>query len=122
MNRGDIKQAHDRAVAHDCEDVADMIDKLATALVAAEAREAKLREALVLLREQCSTLPFVTSVVDDALAQPADNNTALRELVAKAGEVMRERCICSIRGYMHWVKTTDQIRALPGVTLEDLQK
>ena len=42
----------------------------------------------------------------------------LRELITKAGEVMRERCL-SLRE-AHLVRS-EAIRALPGVTLEDLK-
>lgn len=62
--------------------------------------------------------------VDEALALPSDN-TALREMIAKAGEVMRERCVAAMgadKGPLCGTKyATDAIRALPGVTLEDLQ-
>jgi hypothetical protein len=53
-----------------------------------------------------------------SLAKPQDTS-ALQAIIAKAGEVMREWCAEKAfpRGILE-----DAIRALPGVTLEDLQK
>ena len=113
MNRGDIKQAYDRAVAHGCEDVADMIEKLAALMLAAQAREAKLIEAMNLYFDQ---YPHMTKgYIIDAIAQPTDN-TALREMVAQAGEVMRERTLSGTTALF-----ANRIRLLPAITLDDLK-
>lgn len=46
----------------------------------------------------------------------------LREMIAKAGEVMRERCADFIQFQWEEAGAAYEIRALPGVTLEDIQK
>ena len=156
MNRGDIKLAYDRAIAHDVPDVADRLVEMAERIEALEAElaatqatgwrkakerieqleahNAKLREALGVLSESVGR--FVSDEgwqqldmdnMDAAyclLAQPTDT-TALEALIAKAGEVMRERC--AVRAietgdYMSVGKhVAGAIRALPGVTLDDLK-
>jgi len=58
----------------------------------------------------------------ETLAAPPDA-TALNELIAKAGEVMRERCSTRCGGGHNKLSGrlyAESIRALPGVTLEDL--
>lgn len=70
----------------------------------------------------------ITRVCRYELAAPSDA-TALNELIDKAGEVMRERCLFEIdpknytndfaQGVVYGC--CDEIRALPGVTLEDLK-
>ena len=66
-----------------------------------------------------------SKIAQEALALPSDD-AALREMIAKAGEVMRERCVAAMgadKGPLCGTKyATDAIRALPGVTMEDLQK
>ena len=52
------------------------------------------------------------AILQEALALPQDT-TALEAMIVKAGEVMRERCIEVI--------DCEAIRALPGVTMEDLK-
>lgn len=117
------------------------IERLRNELCASQAREAKLREALEKSRavfdsyvkihrdktppdgEKAARNAFYRGVCDDALAQPTDTS-ALEEVIAKAGEVMRERC-CYAQYKMterHPCSVAVEIRALPGVTLEDLQK
>jgi chromosome segregation ATPase len=96
-----------------------------------EAREAKLREALEnhsgnykLTKAECAE---INAVIQQAESQ---NDTALREYVAKAGEVMRQRCAdrsiymereYPITGQLYESNVSVAIRALPGVTLEDLK-
>lgn len=60
----------------------------------------------------------LSPILSSALALPQDN-TALREMIAKAGEVMRERC--KDEAFLHGHCIDNEIRALPGVTLENLQ-
>lgn len=76
-------------------------------------------------------LDYIETLGNEALAQPTDTS-ALEAMIAKAGEVMRERaadaCLRIIT--MRWESDcpkeaddcNDAIRALPGVTLEDLQQ
>ena len=84
---------------------ADLIEQLQEQLAASQAREAKLREALKMARSEAvgwydearnfnehrHKHPDWLLSIDAALSQPTDD-TALRELIQKAGEVMRERC------------------------------
>ena len=82
-----------------------------------EAREVKLREALEAVstaKERGFCIGYAKGYVDKILVLPADD-TALREMIAKAGEVMRLRCERE-----SWLMTP-VIRTLPGVTLEDLK-
>ena len=98
-------------------------------LAESQAREAKLREALTYAqRATClaaddapdSPIGKLYAVVSLALTLPSDN-TALRKLVAKAGEVMRERCDTAVL-YEHGLDCqAEAIRDLPIVTLEDLK-
>ena len=70
----------------------------------------QLRDALEY--HQAQTRPIQQTL--EALALPQDT-TALESMIAKAGEVMRERCVeeCD--------EAREAIRALPGVTMEDLK-
>lgn len=95
---------------------------------------AKMREALITLRDnhrfnvRSMTATEVHSVCFETLSLPTDD-TALRELIAKAGEVMRERCervpdrvpIRVGNAGIWGVEVFKEIRALPGVSLEDLK-
>ena len=158
MSRGDIKQAYDRAVAHDVPDVADMLLKLTARidqvenqlwheqnlsfrnqlnemqdqLAASQAREVTLRASFDQLLQATEVSNVTTSTLEvvcrRARMLPTDD-TALREMIVKAGEVMRERCVVVLQGitdeyYDEEVSATwleKDIIALPGVTLEDLQ-
>lgn len=121
------------------ERLADAIDKRAGERIAAsQAMERQLREALDLLVFQhhdwglgdvCSATfaqqnRELIQNARKALALPQDT-TALKALIAKAGEVMRERC--AVRAmetgdYMSVGKhVAGAIRTLPGVKLEDLK-
>lgn len=79
-------------------------------LAASQAREQQLLEALTVV-DGNSNYPITV----EALALPQDT-TALEALIARAGEVMRERCADSTPH----ISCDATIRALPGVTLEDL--
>lgn len=84
----------------------------------------------------CGNVPVrplgkVLRCVTDLIATPFDA-TALNELIAKAGEVMRERTAKNTRDTMFRIGQTspyrkmvsellDAIRALPSITLEDLK-
>lgn len=152
LDRGDIKLAYDRSVAHDVPDVAEMLLKLAERvgeleerrceicgyaehhrehtgclrrqLAESQAREAKLREALSIAVVGGDYLASEREQFDKLLATKPDD-TALRELIAKAGEVMRERCADECEAAASDDNKYDialKIRTLHGVTLEDLQK
>lgn len=89
-------------------------------LAASQAREQQLREALQDARtaddiSYCASGDYFTDVIDAALALPQDI-TALSTLIAKAGEVMRERCERE-----SWLMAP-VLRSIPGVTMEDLEK
>lgn len=105
-------------------------------LAASQAREQQLREVLNTAADKFHDYAEIHSMkertraniekiernlefarmCDAALALTSDT-TALEALIRKAGDVMRERCAC-IR---HDEKLEKAIRALPGVTLEDLK-
>jgi len=115
------------------EKVAEQREKaraLACELVASQAREAKLRETLeeskdFFDREVGSSHLFrrlTIKDIEEALSQPTDD-TALREMIQKAGEVMRESVVeqCVARGLMsRYGAFVKEIRAMPCVTLDDL--
>lgn len=105
-------------------------------LAESQAREAKLREALDAVQQvanrsdgiagwhlngDIASWDSILPEVSDALTTPSDA-TALNELIAKAGEVMQEQCAQRAEqesiGYSSSIAKA--IRALPGVTLEDL--
>ena len=64
----------------------------------------------------CASGAYFTDVIDKTLALPQDIH-ALEAMIAKAGEVMRERCLERV-GLLN---ENQSIRALPGVTLEDIK-
>lgn len=105
------------------EKVAEQREKaraLACELAASQAREAKLRLALndIPLGYLPKEDPVVVAA-RAALHQPADD-TALSELITKAGEVMRERCVKELNRLDYWYSAM-AIRQLPDVTLDDLK-
>lgn len=69
-------------------------------------------------REYIKRKPDAWIAACEALATPSDT-TALSAIVAKAGEVMRERCLNDI-WYMP-IPQENAIRAIPGVTMDDLK-
>lgn len=129
------------------EKVAEQRDKAqakARELAASQAREAKLREALEKLvrfnssNEYTEVLSAYIANGRKALSQPTDD-TALREMIQKAGEVMRGKTINELETYRipvgnspsgelacEWTydalkEIRDEIRTLPVVTLDDLK-
>lgn len=98
--------------------VNDDLSKLETQLAAAQAQIVGYREALLEYRT------FFSSILAgrEALDLPTDTS-ALEATIAKAGEVMRERCAEYVmRNLYSNSDDIDAIRALPGVTLGDLTK
>ncbi len=94
------------------------LGQLKQQLVESQAVNVKLRDHIMLALEFCDLPAFsIAENLENALAIPSDT-TALNELITKAGEVMRERCL-SLRE-AHLVRS-EEIRAIPGVTLEDLK-
>jgi hypothetical protein len=88
-----------------------------------EARERQLREALENHSGNYRLTKAECLAVNALLEQPTDA-TALREMITKAGECMRERCAnkCAEGDeWAHGLWCEESIRALPGVTLEDLK-
>lgn len=100
------------------------IEQLKQQLVASQAREVRLRDALGHILEywngvtidvvMLDALEHIEDVAHEVLALPQDTTT-IEEMIAEAGEVMRERCVeeCD--------ESREAIRALPSVTLEDLK-
>ena len=115
-------------------------ESLRQQLAASQAREVQLREAVRQNHEWHNNYDEyggypeseLCEVNTEALALPQDT-TALGAMIAKAGEVMRERCSDSAQtemdgqnlGSAHWHAARvcrEAIRDIPCVTLEDLQK
>lgn len=111
------------------------IGELREQLAASQAREQQFREALIGAHKALEAIGDEMTVGDrytnagqylidslcpsrEALALPSDT-TALEALIAKAGEVMRERCWHSVP--FGQIAICGAIRALPSITLEDLK-
>jgi len=101
-------------------------------LAASQAREQQLREVLDTLARLGNGILYGNSegnwIAQRALALPQDT-TALSAIVAKAGEVATQKAMqaCADLGakgidYFSYASFITAIRALPGVTLEDLSK
>lgn len=122
LSHGNAIRERDRLKAHLVE------------LAASQAREQQLREALY----DWVRCDLDEEKVDRLLALPQDT-TALEAMIAKAGEMMRSKAINEVETYRipvgnspagelacEWTydalkEIRDEIRALPGVTLEDMQ-
>lgn len=100
------------------------VDELRQQLAASQLQNTQLRGLLAQFANDLSlTYKQIMSLSAEALALPTDT-TALEAMIAKAGEVMRERAATL------WLQCSEEeewnleeaIRALPGVTIEDLQK
>ena len=91
-------------------------------LIAAQAENVRLREALDKIQDRNMThlrSPVVTEIYQQNISHPSDTS-ALEALIAKAGEVMQGRCADEFpSGREHHIRVA--IRAIPGVTLEDLK-
>lgn len=120
-------------------DTSRELQELREQLAASQAREQQLREALSYINHSMNQallpgndkhreLILSQSMSAQALALPQDT-TALEAMIAKAGEVMRERC--AVEAY-EWdmayvladtapIGNAEAIRALPVVTLSDLK-
>lgn len=118
----------------------EQIERLHEQLTASQAREAKLRESLAQYRTAMvftrqyvghEVLPAISGwswfdadeEAKEAISQSTDD-TALREMIQKAGEVMRSRCAKCVelrQGTKFGSPLEDAIRSLPGITLEDLK-
>ena len=99
----------------------DFADSLLEQLAASQAREVQLREALEWEREfQKDQGRDVSVFGGSVLALPSDTS-ALEALIAKASEVMRERCLFEADIAYHSRHCCNEIRALPGVTLDDIK-
>jgi hypothetical protein len=99
-------------------------------IAASQAREQQLREALAWASDNLTRGATSEFEADDECTCPAckalyipTDDTALREMIAKAGEVMRERCVQEwiVALQTPGVTVDEAIRALPGVTMEDIQ-
>ena len=116
-----------------------LLHRQAETISASQAREQQLREAVRQNQEwhenydEYGGYPEseLAEVNEEALSLPQDTS-ALEAMIAKAGEVMRERCFDSVQAEMDeqyidsppWYVAEacrDTISTLPGVTLEDLK-
>lgn len=116
------------------DEAANAIDIYENQLAESQALEAVLREALDAVQQVANRSEGIAGwhlngdlaswdellpEVEQALSQPTDDS-ALKAIVQRAGEVMRERCESMLRYQGGF--NLDLVHALPGVTLEDLQK
>ena len=125
----DRLRAENAELKADVERIKTIADNYYALTVESKAREVQLREAFRDYKWNKDEWGFIRSVTE-ALAIPQDT-TALSALIAKAGEVMRERCAdgCSdsliehITFAEHFAikNCAKAIRAPPGVTLEDIK-
>lgn len=119
------------------------IESLRQQLAESQAREAVLRDAFhayIDEHEECTDADGWMAMIcpmdahhvaDEALAQPSDTS-ALDAMIQKACDVVQGRCADVVMALVQlpendncWVQlhgAQSAIRALPGVTLEDLQK
>lgn len=110
---------------------------------AENAENARLREVLYQVMDDIKSESYLfeggngvsattEELADQALSQPT-NTSSLEDMIQKAGEVMRERCAAESESNAcpayEYVSTAipakgiaEAIRALPGVTMEDLKK
>lgn len=104
------------------------IAELETQLAATQADNQRLREAAkdVCKANNYTEVSQAVRVLNTLLLTTFDTS-ALEAIVQKAGEAMRERCaedVCHNERYLGRLGATQHaqyIRALPGVTLEDLK-
>jgi hypothetical protein len=95
-------------------------------LAAEQAKNVGLREALKVALWFVPDYPKLPEnkrrlkIIHDALSAPPDA-FALESRIAKAGEKMREAAIATIKWPYDHQTIRGEIRALPGVTLEDLK-
>jgi hypothetical protein len=87
--------------------------ELAAALAACKSKDEAIREGL-----ETYKIPMTARIVEALAIQP--DGSALEAMIAKAGEVMREKCIMGFLIRTHWYAEKG-MRALPAVTLEDLK-
>lgn len=102
--------------------------KIEKQLTASQLREQQLKGAYVLLENFAQSVGGSSSFWEDMndKLEPASvianfwpsDTSALEALIRKAGEVMLERCVYAADNPM-W-ETEDSIRAIPGVTLDDV--
>lgn len=76
-----------------------------------------LLEAVCAIHPDSAVAKYELDENRQTLALPQDT-AALEALLAKAVEMMRDRCLDKACG---WIGIDEAIRALPGVTLEDLK-
>jgi hypothetical protein len=83
--------------------------------------------ALKFFRPRLSDTSALEALIDKAKSEQSDFDNRLfmkerEQLVQKAGEVMRERCLFEADIAYHNKHCCAEIRAIPGVTLGDLQQ
>ena len=114
-----------------------VINELRQQLAASQGREVLLRDALKgvpigyhgrIAGKECVCGQCQSNrIIEETLSLPYDT-TALEAMIAKASEVMQERCVDACISFgestdlVFGEEFAEEIRALPGVTLEDLQK
>lgn len=111
--------------------------RLLQQLAASQGREVLLRDALKgvpigyhgrIAGKECVCGQCQSNrIIEETLSLPYDT-TALETMIAKASEVMQERCADACISFgestdlVFGEEFAEEIRAIPGVTLEDLQK
>ena len=103
----------------------------AAELAAEQAKNVGLRDELRRVKAICLR-EFGNGVVNEVVLSTPSDTSALEAMIAKAGEKMREKCVSWLvdnalkqsrdaRFRSGIVIAAGEIRALPGVTLEDLK-
>lgn len=138
--RAEIERLENQVQARDAElwGRTQKILQLEQQLAAEQAKNVKLREALINLMKYNPRTRYIGGVefgyeepvgrcllevldkCDEALASPSDTS-ALEAIVKQAGEVMREKCADASIDLYSERSTFEAIHALPAVTLEDLK-
>ena len=93
-------------------------DLIKDEIAAGQAREQQLRGAIAMQVSRDAAARH--NIAMEALALPQDT-TALESMIAKAGEVMRHRCLYEADIAYHNKHCCEEIRALTGVTISDLK-
>lgn len=100
-------------------------NRMLTNLAAAQAREQLLRDGLSWISRVNALDYEYVEMAKKTLANVSQDTSALdnlkAEVAARAGEVMRERCIGTGRSNGLHIEGSKKIRSIPGVTLEDLK-
>jgi hypothetical protein len=97
-----------------------LIKRLYAQLAAEQAKNVGLRDELSRLCECLNSNGYSTNASKEILSLPSDTS-ALEAMIANAGEKMRDKCVAQGSCNLFWPELETAIRALPGVTLDELK-